>query len=248
MTSVIDKVLHKIYYDPKNTASFSSANNLYKSAKDKLPEITEKRTRDWLKSQITYTLHKPIIKKFRRNSIVVEFPDEQWQADLVDLSKYSSENKGYKYILTAIDIFSKYVWTRSLKTKAGEEVSKAFESIFKTGRVCRKLQSDQGKEFLNKQVKSIFKNYEIKFFIAKNKETKCAVIERFNRTLKAKMFKYFTSVGSRVYIDKLQTFTETYNKTVRIDQLVWLRLQYQSIITKMSLKNFMVYHQKEKYF
>jgi len=83
-----------------------------------------------LKSQDTYTLHKPIRRNFKRNATVVYGIDDQWQADLVDMQAWRKENRGYGYLLTCIDIFSKFAWARPLKTKSGDEVAEAFRSIF----------------------------------------------------------------------------------------------------------------------
>ena len=77
--------------------------------------------------------------------------DDTWCSDLVDMQKLSRWNKGYKYLLMILDLFSKYGWIVPLKTKTGLEVSKAFESIFKKGKP-KKLWVDKGKEYYNKNM------------------------------------------------------------------------------------------------
>ena len=74
-------------------------------------------------------LHKPIKRKFPRRSMKGFSKDEIWCADLVDMQAFSSFNKGFKYILTVIDIFSKYVWVIPIKDKTATSVTKAFEKI-----------------------------------------------------------------------------------------------------------------------
>ena len=71
------------------------------------------------------------------------------------MSKWEDHNNGYRYILTVIDIFSRYAWARALKQKTGPSLVKAFESIFKEGRIPKKLWVDEGKEFINKEMKCI---------------------------------------------------------------------------------------------
>ncbi|XP_044005607.1 uncharacterized protein LOC122850540 [Aphidius gifuensis] len=105
------------------------------------------------KRDIVRELHAPARRNFPRRKVDIRDKDETWQADLVDMIEHSSVNSGYKYILTIIDIFSKFSWAVELKSKTGREVSAAMESIFKKGRVCKNLHVDQGTELYN----SIFK-------------------------------------------------------------------------------------------
>ena len=79
--------------------------------------------------------------------------DDQWQADLADVSAISRYNNGHRFILTVIDIFSRYAWARPLKSKHGIGVAKAFKSIFDEGRIPKRIQTDQGTEFENRHVK-----------------------------------------------------------------------------------------------
>ncbi|RWS21323.1 hypothetical protein B4U80_03489, partial [Leptotrombidium deliense] len=205
-------ILRKIYYDQNNPASFSTADKLFKAARLEAPSLTLKEVKNWLKNQVTYTLHKPIRHKFRRRKIVVSAIDEQWQADLVDLQEFAAKNNGYKYLLTAIDLFSKYAFAVPIKNKKAETVVAAFEKIFKR-RIPLKLQTDKGKEFINSSLQKFLKNNHVKFFTSHNDVIKCSVVERFNRTLKSKMFKYFTANGTRKYIDVLQDFLNSYNNS-----------------------------------
>ena len=149
------KLLSQIYYNVKNPASFSTANKLFSAAKLKSPTIRLQDVQKWLRSQITYTLHKPVRRRFKRNRIVVSRIGEQFQADLVDLQKLSRQNSGCKYILTAIDLFSKKAFAIPLKTKRANEVKAGFQEIFKFG-VLEKVQTDQGKEFYNSEIKAYF--------------------------------------------------------------------------------------------
>ena len=88
----LDIFLHKIYFDPESTTSFSSVNKLYKSAKSIFPNVRIEYIKDWLYAQDVYTLHKPIKKNFKRNRIVVQGIDHQWQVDLADVTTLSESN------------------------------------------------------------------------------------------------------------------------------------------------------------
>ena len=106
------------------------------------------KVQDWLSQQDVYTLHKPTRRHYKRSRVIVPGIEAQFQADLVDVQNLSRYNKGYKYLLTCIDIFSKYAWVVPLKTKQGQELLKAFKNILSSRRKPVKLQTDQGTEFL----------------------------------------------------------------------------------------------------
>ena len=209
----ISETLHKIYYDPKHPASFSTADKLYSSAKKIIPDLNISQVKDWLSGEFTYTLHKPIRKKFIRNPIIVEDVDQQWEADLVDMQEFKKMNKGYTFMLTVIDILSKYAWALPLKNKTGNEIVKAFKTILKDERKPFYLRTDRGKEFLNKSFQAFLKENNIYHFTSKNQDIKCAVVERFNRTLKSRMYKYFTSKGTRKWYDVIDDIISAYNNS-----------------------------------
>jgi len=208
-----EKVLKLIYYDEKNPAALSSAVKLYKAAKTVIPSITLEKVKEWLSGELTYTLHKPVKRNFVRNKIEVEKIDQQWEADLVDMQEFSRQNKSYKYILTVIDCLSKFAWVEPIKNKKPESVITAFERIFKSQRIPTYIRTDQGKEFVNQKFQKFLKSFNVKHFTSKNKTIKCAIVERFNRTFKSKMFKYFTSQGTKKYIDILDNLVTSYNSS-----------------------------------
>ena len=104
-------------------------------------------------------------KKFPTRKYVVNNIDSQWQADLADMQTISRYNDGYNYILTVIDILSRYAWARPLKTKRGQEVAAAFESIFSEGRIPERLQTDQGKEFENVHVRNLLERHHVELLV-----------------------------------------------------------------------------------
>eukprot|EP00732_Lithocolla_globosa_P001254 Lithocolla_globosa_v1_NODE_591_length_3661_cov_41.346644.p1 type:complete len:354 gc:universal NODE_591_length_3661_cov_41.346644:876-1937(+) len=159
-----------------------------------------------------YTLNKQALKNFQRRRVYAGGIDVQWQIDLADLSRLSKENKGFKYLLTVIDVLSKYAWAVPLKTKTGPEVRAALDKIFASGRIPKIIQSDDGKEFYNSRVQELFKKHNITHF-STNNETKASIVERFNRTLKGRMYKYFDVTQSFRYIDVLDDLLEGYNNS-----------------------------------
>ena len=204
----MDAELRDIYYNPKNKGAFGGVQRLWRAVKGR---YSYKDVKNWLDKQESYALHKPARKKFTRQRVLVAAPDEQWQADLVDMQEFSKTNNGIKFLLTVIDVFSKYAWVVLLRDKSGPVVRDAFEAIFKLGRVPKKLQTDNGKEFYNRYVDQLLKRYNITLFSTYNNETKASVVERFNRTLKTDMWHYFTAKNTRKYIDIVQDLVAAYN-------------------------------------
>ena len=139
--------LKNIYYDPKHAASFAGPQKLYKVVKQEGKfVIGMHRIRKFLHDQESYSLHKPIRRRFTRNHVISAGRDDLWMADLIDMIKFEKLNNGYKYILLVIDTFSKYVWLRPLKRKTGTDVTGAFKDIFTTSqRVPKRLITDKGK-------------------------------------------------------------------------------------------------------
>ena len=172
-----------------------------------------KNVKDWLKSQETYTLHKPVRRRFKRRKTYCLGVDHLWQIDLVDVSSLSRYNDGYRYLLTCIDCFSRYAWAIPIKNKTSASIVAAFDSIIDI-RKPTYLQSDKGTEFLNSAFQSYLKVNDISFYTSENDDIKCALVERYNRTLKTRMWRYFTSSNSLRYIDVLVDLVKSYNDTI----------------------------------
>ena len=95
-------------------------------------------------------LHKPIIKNFKRRKVYSSFKDNIWGADLADMSLISKFNKGIRYLLCVIDLFSRHAWVIPLKNKKGDSIVEGFQSIFKNSdRKSNKIWVDHGSEFYN---------------------------------------------------------------------------------------------------
>jgi transposase InsO family protein len=202
----MEKKLIHAYYDPRRPGSYGGVHSLWKEVGGSKAKVEE-----WLRQQDAYTLHRTRRKQFPRNRIVVAGLDDQWEADLVDVQSLAKENNHYKHLLTVIDSLSKYAWVIPLKDKTGDSLVKAFKEILKE-RQPRKLRTDKGTEFLNHKFQSLLQAKGIHFFTSNN-ETKAAIVERFNRTLKSRMWRYFTATDHQRYVDVLQDLVHSYNHT-----------------------------------
>ena len=166
-----------------------------------------------LNTQDAYLLHKPFISKFKRRKVIANL-NEYWQTDLIDVSAYSSQNGGVKFILTCIDVFSKKAFARPILKKSAKSVTEAFRGILETsGTKPRYLNSDQGKEYLNSTFQNLLKEYSVKFFSTKDSDVKASIVERFNRTLMEKIFRFLTKNNTRTYVNALEDIIRAYNRT-----------------------------------
>ena len=108
--------------------------------------------------QLANELHKPIIWKLKNVKVCSSFRDNTWSIDLADMQSLSKYNKGNKYLLCAIDLFSKYAWVIPIKDKKGTSIVNAFKKIISEGRKPNKIWVDQGSEFYNNAFKDFFEN------------------------------------------------------------------------------------------
>ena len=125
----------------------------------------------------------------------------------------SKFNKGFRFLVCVIDIFSKYSWVVLLKYKKDVSIVNAFQkNLDDSNRKPNKIWVDKGSEFYNRSVKSWLQDNDVVMYSAHN-EGKSAVSERFIRTLKNTIYKYMTSVSKNVYIDKLDDMIDEFNNT-----------------------------------
>ena len=199
-----------VYFNKKHPAGFGGQQKLKKALKQK---VSNSKISDWLSSTDTYTLHKPLKKHFLRRKYIVSGINALWQCDLSDLPQLAKFNDGYRYILLKIDVFSRKTDTKPLRTKSGKEVSVAFKAMLEE-ETPQHLQTDQGKEFLNSDFQSLLKNNNIIHYITNNQEIKASLVERLQRTVKSKLFRYFTHTNSYKYIDVLLDIKTSYNQSV----------------------------------
>jgi len=164
------------------------------------------------KRAIATELHASARRSYPRRRVIVYGKNDLFQADLVDMQQYSAVNKSYNYILFIIDCFTKRLFYAALKTKRGEEVAAAAGKIFAQNRP-NLLHVDKGREFYNKNFEALVKKHNIKMYSTFS-VLKASIIERVNRTIKARMFREFTSRGSHVWIAILPALVDGYNNSM----------------------------------
>ena len=170
--------------------------------------------------QLAKEVFSPQITKFKRQRIIPLYKDETWSADLIDKSSLSKYNNNYKFILTVIDIFTKYAWAIPLKNKSGLSITNGFKTILSEGRKPEKLWVDRGSEFYNKTFKSLLKEYgtgkaaSVIELYSKYSDLKAVFIERFNRTLLHIINKPMFINGDGNWVNILNDAVVTYNNNI----------------------------------
>ena len=233
--------LKRVYYTPELVGSLGGARALL-NATGSRSKKSKHATREWLSAQNAYTLHKGVVAKFKRRPTIVRGLGVQLQADLMDVRSHREDNDGTTFLLVAIDVFSRKLYVRPLTSKSGTIVSKALESVLAEAETISVLQTDKGKEFLNKDVSEVLKKRNVKLFTTENESIKASLVERVNRTLRARIHRHLTATGGTRYADILPGIVRSYNKTphtsigmtpenvsYRNQETVWNRLYGQQI-------------------
>ena len=207
LTEEKQKILRDLYYN----SGFKSKGRLYdKTRENPDQKISRRDVNEYVDKQSIYQRMQKIDTK-NYNSYVPPAPHFNYEADLVDYSKFSRYNSGYKYILNVIDTFTKKVSSHSLKTKKSNEIIPAFEKCINELGIPLQLHTDIGSEFISKEFeKKILDTYGIKGLYTRHH---AFFIERYNRTQKEMIEKYFQTRKTKKWIDVYKKFMDEYNNT-----------------------------------
>lgn len=167
------------------------------------------------RQKVVEEIHRSVRKNFPRRHYVMRGINDTFQADLVEMIPWARQNKGYRYILMVIDVFSKRAWAMPLKNKTGAEVTKAMTSIFTTHptHIPRNLHTDEGKEFYNQSFQRLMKQHKINHYSTFS-TMKASIVERFNRTFFNKLWPQLNLQGSHKWLNHLQPIIRQYNASV----------------------------------
>ena len=198
----------KTYTLPGSPFAFSSPYRVFKHFNGTVPINKIKK---WLQGTDSYTLHRQPKAPKPRNLTYVYYKRYQFQIDLIEIGKMASANDNYHYLLTAIDIFSRYAFVVPLKNKTASVFLNGFKAIIKKAkRPPRKILADRGTEIKNKLFKDYCHHNNVTLLHSDN-FVHAPFVERFNQSLKSLMFKYMTSKNTDRFIDVLQSLVKTYN-------------------------------------
>ena len=208
----MEKQIRTLYYDK----GFQTPLEIYNILKNKYKTVTEKKVENIVNTFYTKQVVKPRqIRKDTFSSIYAKKKGEQYQWDLVDYSKFSKSNKGYKFLMNMIDVYTRYAVSIPIKAKTIKEILPAFKKAIKImGVVPENLTTDLEKAIMGNAFQSYLKENNIKHYpTPPYKKRNASIIERFNRTLREKLLKYMTSRDTNKYSNELDNIVMNYNNS-----------------------------------
>ena len=206
-------LLKRLFTDTSHPSAYTNAATLLKAARKTNRDVTLKQVKQWLSQQKTWVAHKAVRRKFQRSKIWSPGINFLWEADLTSMENLSRQNDGVRFLLCAIDVFSKRAFVVGIKNKAGRTVTDAMNRIFNDIKITpKKLRTDQGSEFKSKEFQNLMRAKKIHHYYAFGK-MKAAVCERFNRSLKSRLAKFLTDQNTRRYISHLDQIVAGYNNS-----------------------------------
>jgi transposase InsO family protein len=209
----MDGYLKTLYYDTKSAAAFGAASTLYNAVRSEgRYKITLAAVKEWLRKQKAYAFYRKAKKRFTRERVVVSSKNQQWDCDSLSMAFYKKENEGYGYILVCVDIFTRFLHTRPLKTLRAAEAKEAFQDILKTSQKPKSIRTDRGGEFIGSEMKKFLQSSGIKHILTNN-ELKSSYAERVNRTLRSRIARLIRGKNSFDWLTYLQDLTTAYNNT-----------------------------------
>ena len=185
---------------------------MLREARKQIPGIKREEVREFLETQYAYTRHKPARRKFPKRAVIAVNINNVYQMDLVDLQKFAEFSDGVRYLLTAIDCFTRYAFAVPVKSKKPTEIIQGLLQIFKEYAIPLKIFTDKGTEFRNKHAKALPKELDVLRWYSNN-PGKAVMVERFNRTLKERLWVHMSDQNGYRYIDVLADVVSSYNNS-----------------------------------
>lgn len=209
--------LKNIHEGLDSYAAYSGIDKLYKYVKDKneRPDISKKDVKHFLLQRDSYTKHGLIPRRFVRRPVKVARPGSILGSDIADLTdSIAKHNDGFRYILIFMDLFSRKVSLIPLKNKTSGNVAKALDSYLEESPYTfTHFFADEGQEYLGKAPQKIYDKYNIVRYNVFNRKFKNSYVERFIRTMKSFLFKYFTQNNTFRFLEILPNYQTIYNST-----------------------------------
>ena len=215
--SNINTLLKRLYTDvgKASPALFTSIEPLYREAKKKIRNIKREDVEEFLIRQPAYTRHRRAVRHFKRLASIAPGLHTNWQCDLSDMQRLSKENRGYGFFLLCIDSLSRQIFVEPVKTKHATAIVKGFKAIFdRCGYKPWKLVSDAGKEFTARVVQDYLSEHGIKHYcMYTSPQFHAGMAERANRSVKERLYRYFTHANTRTWLAVIQPIVDAINNS-----------------------------------
>ena len=210
----MNKLIKDVYYNPTSSGYYAGVQQVYREAKTRNKKVTLRQVRDFLSTQDPYTLYKGVRRRFKRNITQSAGIDVHWQGDLADMNSLKRYNTGISYILVCIDVLSRFAFAEPVKRKTPQLIAAAFEAIVKRSkRKCWIFTTDMGMEFKGKPFQEMLQRHDIQPRYATSPDVKCAIVERYIRTLKTRIWRYFTQHKTLNYVKPLSSIVSAINNS-----------------------------------
>jgi hypothetical protein len=207
-----DAILETEYFNPERPAAYAGPQKVFSVLRRKYPGLfTLEYISKWLSKQDAYAVQKPIRHRFKTANVRVTSINEQWDVDLLSMINLSNDNDGVRYLLCAIDIFSRKLMVQPLKNKTAKSVLEGMKKILKYEQP-KKIRADKGSEFVNQWFKKLMEKENIYFFTTQN-PPKANFVERVQRTLKTSVYRFMRHKRNYRYIDNLDKIVSSYNNS-----------------------------------
>ena len=218
ITSVgkFEKLIKKAYFDVNSPSAYSGIEKVYQEVRKQDHRIKLHDVAQYLQGERTYTLHRPARRRgFQKLQTIPSNLNSHWQCDLCDFRKIKTKNNNYQYLLVCIDVLSRKIIAEATKTKTPQDMIIAFDKIWeKANAKPNKLYSDSGKEFVAKEMQNYFENKDIIKHVMHSPHLHAGVVERANRTIKERLFKYFTQNDTERWIDVIDKIINGINNSI----------------------------------
>ena len=205
-----EELLNDLYY---NKLNFDSANILFQKAKIINTNISLNFVKEWLSKQATHQQNSSTSKRTVYLPIYSESPFS-FQIDLTFFPRYKKQNDGNYVLFTAINTNTRYAYAYYSKSKDGNTILNIMKLFHNKAHSINTITADEGTEFTNGFFMKYCEDNNIKIYFCKGDSHKLGIINRFHRTLKDKLLKYFTSQDTVRWIDVLEKIMWNYNHTI----------------------------------
>nr|CAD2196332.1 unnamed protein product [Meloidogyne enterolobii] len=209
------KILDKLYKNVNSSTCFTSLEPLLHASRKVDKNISRQDVKDYLSSQNVNTLHRRVVRKYKRMPTLAPGLHTEWQADLSVFNRICKQNQGYKYLLVCIDTLSRQIFVEPVKSKHSDNMIDAFKKLFSRTKVIPwKLLTDQGLEFTAKQVQKYFKSLDMEHFsMLTSPLWHAGMAERANRSIKERLYRYFTENKTLKWVDVIQKIVNSINNS-----------------------------------
>ncbi|KAL3087187.1 hypothetical protein niasHS_005426 [Heterodera schachtii] len=210
---LINKTLDQLYNDPSSPAAFAGVSRLLEEAKKRISDVQRSDVVNYLEGHRTYTLLRPRRVHFPRSKTVAAGFMTDVQVDLADLQSLSRHNKGYRYLLVAVDVLSKRLFVVPLRSKRADEMLLAFNQLVEQMPMTpHRVFTDKGTEFRNRALKEFFEEHDIAKHEPVHSAVKASVAERAIRNVKQRLYRYFAQKETLNWIDVVQRIADGINR------------------------------------